>query len=115
MDVDKDKREKIRAYKERRLEGGVFAIRNKENGRLLLSWTTELKGSENRFQFAQMTGSCIDRKIAGDWKNMGREVFVFEVLDTLQQKEGQTPEEFKEDVEALYELWLEKTDSALLY
>ena len=62
-----------------------------------------------------MTGSCVDWKIAKDWDALGKDVFVFEVLDTLQQKEEQTAEEFKEDVKALYDLWLEKMDSGLLY
>ena len=113
--MEKDRKEMISAYKERRREGGVFAIRNSQNGRLLLQWTTELTGSRNRFQFAQMTGSCVDWKIAKDWDALGKDVFVFEVLDTLQQKEEQTAEEFKEDVKALYDLWLEKMDSGLLY
>ena len=46
------RREAAAAYKTRRQLGGVFQIRNTETGRILLRRTADLRGSQNRFQFA---------------------------------------------------------------
>ena len=101
------RREAAAAYKARRMQGGVFQIRNTANSRILLRHTTDLRGSRNRFQFAQMTGSCVDYALQADWGRDGR-AFVFEVLETLTQKETQSEAEFKADLDALFELWQEK-------
>ena len=101
------RREAAAAYKTRRMQGGVFQIRNTGTGRILLRRTADLRGSQNRFQFAQMTGSCTDYALQAEWGRDGK-AFVFEVLEELVQKETQTEAEFKADVEALFELWQEK-------
>lgn len=101
------RREAAAAYKTRRQLGGVFQIRNTETGRILLRRTADLRGSQNRFQFAQMTGSCVDYALQSDWGRDGK-TFVFEVLEYLTQKETQSEAEFKADVDALFELWQEK-------
>lgn len=101
------RREAAAAYKARRQQGGVFQIRNTATGRILLRRTADLRGSQNRFQFAQMTGSCVDYALQADWGRDGK-AFVFEVLEELTQKETQSDAEFKADVDALFELWQEK-------
>ena len=89
------------------MQGGVVQLPNPGTGRILLRRTTDLRGSQNRFQFAQMTGSCTDYALQAEWGRDGK-AFVFEVLEELVQKETQTEAEFKADVEALFELWQEK-------
>ena len=54
-------------------------------------------------------------KLQKDWSRFGGKAFVFEVIEELTQKEDQTPEEFKADLEALGELWAEKFDPVLSY
>ena len=113
--MDSHKKDLITAYKQRPLSGGVYVIRNTESGRYLLQAVTNLEGSRNQFQFSQMTGSCVSMKLQKDWSRFGGKAFVFEVIEELTQKEDQTPEEFKADLEALGELWAEKFDPALSY
>ena len=103
--MDMHKKELLNAYKSRPLSGGVYVIRNTQNGRYLLAAETNLSGSKGKFEFSKMT----------DWKACGKDAFVFEVLDELTQKETQTPEEFRADLAALGELWAEKFDPALAY
>ena len=110
-----DRRDAIAAYKARKNVGGVFCIRNTVTGRVLLSRAVDLKGSENRFSFAQMTDMCTDHALRDDWKQYGSKAFVFEVLETLTQKETQTDKEFRDDVQTLYELWQEKLAGQELY
>ena len=101
-------------YKEREIIGGVFAIRNTLNNKLLLDAAVNLKGSQNRFEFSRKHGSCIYMKLQKDWGKQGGH-FVFEVLEELKKGETQTDEEFKEDIAVLKEIWLTKLSEKDLY
>ena len=113
--MDAHKKELLNAYKSRPLSGGVYIIRNTQNGRYLLAAETNLSGSKGKFEFSQMTDCCNWHKLSADWKACGRDAFVFEVLDELTQKETQTPDEFRADLAALGELWAEKLDPSHAY
>lgn len=102
------RRDAAAAYKTRRQLGGVYQIKNTVTGRVLPGWAADLRGSENRFRFAQMTDSCVNYALQSDWKQYGGSAFAFEVLETLEQKETQTAAEFTADVQTLYALWQEK-------
>ena len=113
--MDERKKELIREYKQRPLQGGVCIIRNTVNGKYLLEIGLNPKGNQNRFAFSCSTGSCVHYKLQKDWDACGKDAFTFEILDEIEQKETQTPEEFKADIEALGELWLEKLGPSLSY
>lgn len=106
-----DKKALTLAYKERKVIGGVYRIVNSVNSNMLLASTADLQGAQNRFDFAQKTGSCIHLKLQKDWAELGANAFQFEVLEELEKKEDQTPKEFKEDLKTLEEMWQEKLNS----
>ena len=110
-----DKKELVSAYKERKVIGGIYAIKNTVNGKKLLLQSADLKGAENRFNFAKETGGCIHLKLQNDWGVLGAGVFEFEILDELEKKDIQTPKQFKEDLEELLEIWMEKMDREQIY
>lgn len=110
-----NRRELIAAYKERKVCGGVFGIRNTVTGKILLLSTTDLQGCENRFRFSQMTGSCTYSKVQKDWAQYGGQAFCFELYEALEKKETQTDRQFREDIDTLYGLWLEKLQGQALY
>ena len=105
----------MEAYKERKVIGGIYAIVNSQNGRMLLLSTCDMQGSKNRFEFAKRTGSCINLKLQNDWQEYGNTAFDFTVLEELSKKETQTDKEFEDDVETLQELWTEKLRGKDLY
>jgi hypothetical protein len=109
------KKEKMAEYKERKVTGGIYAIKNSVTGKLLLLSTCDLQGSQNRFLFSQKTGSCINIKLQDDYSKYGADAFVFEVLEDLEKKETQTAKEFTEDMKILLELWTEKLKDSMLY
>ncbi len=115
MRENKTKKELKLQYKERTITGGVFAIRNTVNNRLLLDATTDLQGSKNRFDFTKMTGSGLHLKIQKDWTAQKGEGFVFEVLEELEKDPVQTQQEFEADIQVLKELWGEKLAGENLY
>lgn len=114
--MDKQERKKITdAYKARRAVGGVFEVRNSANGRSLVQYATDIKGSRNRFEFSQATGGCAFKPLQEDYNKYGNKVFSFEVLEQLEQKEGQSDESFTRDIEALYSMITEGMDDEKLY
>jgi len=110
-----NKKERLARYKERKVTGGIYSIKNTADGNLLLLSTCDLQGSRNRFLFSQKTGSCINIKLQNDYDQYGSDVFVFEVLEELEKKESQTDKEFDNDIKTLLELWMEKLSSDILY
>ena len=108
------KKEMKAAYKEREIVGGVYVIRNTQSGRKFLDATTDMRGSRNRFDFAQKNNICTDKRIEDDWKKSGAAAFVFEALEELTKGAAQTVEDFQADVATLKELWLEKLSAEMM-
>ena len=102
------KKEMMTVYKDRELIGGVYVIKNTQSGRKFLDATTDIRGSRNRFDFAQKNNMCVHKRIEDDWKKSGAGVFVFEVIEELPKDASQSMEIFQADVATLKELWLEK-------
>ena len=115
MKDNKTKKEMIAQYKEREIIGGVYAIKNTLNDKLLLGAVTDLQGTKNRFEFSQKTNSCVYMKLQKDWKEQGNGQFVFELLEELKKGKNQTESEFKADIELLKEIWSEKLSNEDLY
>jgi hypothetical protein len=107
------KRELLTAYRERKVVGGVFAVRNTAHGKLLLDVTTDMRGSRNRFEFMKKTGVCYHHKLRNDWSDAPP--FVFDVLEELEKGKTQTDSEFADDLGTLKELWLEKMRDSDFY
>lgn len=104
----KNRKELVSEYKERNIIGGVYAIRNTLNSKILLLSATDLHGCKNRFDFSQKLNNCTYIKLQQDWQRHGNGIFVFEILDQLEKKENQTEKQFKEEIKILYEIWKEK-------
>lgn len=105
-------------YRQRAVVGGVYRIRNTENGRFLMEADENMDGAENGFRFAVMTTGFSRpdlRNMTEDWKQYGKDAFVFERLELLEKEEAQTMQEFREELDVLLELWTEKTDMQLSY
>ena len=105
----------IEQYKQRQVIGGVFQIRNTNTGKIYVDASVDLAGSQNRFAFAQSTGSAIVYKLQRDWAAQGADTFTFEILEEISKDENQSDAEFKADVKALKEIWLEKLAGADMY
>jgi hypothetical protein len=114
--MDKQERRQIAAqYKKRLQQGGVYAIRCTQNGKRLLLSTSDMAGSENRFQFAQSTGGCVHPKMREDWSKYGGAAFMFEIVETLTQQETQTEADFRQEIAALLEMLAAQADPKTLY
>ncbi|OCN01708.1 hypothetical protein A7X67_01030 [Clostridium sp. W14A] len=110
-----ERKERLSEYRERKKIGGICAVRNIKNGKMLLTAAQDLRGFQNRFEFSKTTGGAVNLKLQKDWDTFGPQAFEFEVLEELEQKETQTAKEFSEDLKALLELKTEGFDPETLY
>jgi hypothetical protein len=115
MENTKTKKELQAEYKERKIIGGVFAVKNTLTGKMLLDSSADMRGSINRFEFSKKTGSCMSMKLQKDWKPTDAPPFIIEVLEELEKGNNQTDAEFKSDLLTLKEIWLEKLADSDLY
>lgn len=95
--------------------GAIYAVKNIENGKMLVDATAELQGTKNRFEFLKQMNDPFSMKLRADFMKFGKDAFVLEILETLEKKPEQTSEEFKEDLKTLKKMWLEKLDTNLIY
>lgn len=102
------RRELKSAYKSRPVIGGVCCIRCSGNQRTFLQATRDIESLKKRFDFAIAIGGCPDPTMRGEWEKYGTESFSFTVLEELKKGENQTDQEFSDDIDVLYEIWLEK-------
>ena len=110
MNADRKKALKD-TYKSKPVTGGVCCIRCSGNQRVCIQATRNIEGLRNRYNFAIATGTCPDPTLRGEWERYGTGSFSFAVLDEIQKRETQTDKEFAEDIDALYEIWLEKSQN----
>ena len=96
-----------RAYKETPPPMGVFAVRNRANGKVLVGASLNIPGALNRIRFELTTGMRRIPALLEDWNRYGADSFSFEVLDVLPPSE-EPREDPKEELRVLEALWLER-------
>lgn len=110
-----NRREISKQYRDRRRQGGVYTITNTVSGKYLIGHAADLASVRNRFQFAVSTGATIDSRLRDDWHALGAQSFRLDVLEELEQREGQSQAEFMDDLRALEELLRANLDPAKAY
>ncbi len=99
-----DRKALTKDYKERKLVGGVYLIRNTQNGKYLIGHAVDMASVRNRFQFAVTTGSAVDPRVREDWATLGAQAFMLDILEELEQRPDQTRAQFDDDLVALEQL-----------
>ncbi|MGA9116742.1 MAG: GIY-YIG nuclease family protein [Bacteroidota bacterium] len=96
-----------REYKERRKPAGVFRIRNKANGKIMLGSSLNLEGPLNSHRFMLTIGSHRNEVLQKEWSEFGSGAFEFEILETVKVKDD--PHfDISDELTLLEEIWLEK-------
>src|SRR3990172_6919673 len=97
----------IREYKQTPRPMGVYIVKNNVNGKALVGSSPNVPGKINSMKFQLEAGTHKSRDLQSDWNTYGEQSFSFEILDLLEQGD-KSPDDLKDDLEALEELWLEK-------
>jgi len=98
-----NKKELKMLYKEIKITGGIFQIKNLKNQKIFIKSSRNLK-TMNGQQFQLEHGSHQNKKLQQEWDEFGKEVFVFEVLEVLKPSEEAYFNE-KEALKKLEEKW----------
>jgi hypothetical protein len=98
----------VRSYNERKIVGGVYAIRNVRDGKVFLETSADIRASRNRFEFSLKAGVCPTAKIKKGWDESGADSFAFEVLEEYVKDDSDKNSGFLSDLAELKTLWLEK-------
>jgi len=102
-----DRRKELkRLARETKTEGGVFQVRNTQNGMVWVGVTPNFRSlNGQRFQLEMGSHKC--RELQQAWNEFGPDAFVFEPLETL--KEPETGYFDRDDaLKKLKQKWLEK-------
>lgn len=105
-----DRKTLIKEYKQREIVGGIFKITNTSNGMFYMDAAPNIQAKKNSFSFMVSTNTCFHHKIKKDWDAFGGKSFTFEILETIKKKEDQSREAFLDDLQALKQMWNDKTD-----
>ena len=88
---------------------GIYQIRNKVNGKILIGSSVNLPAILNRSKAELEMGSYRNRNIVlqKEWKQFGPEMFEFQELELLEPADNPTYDP-AEDLHVLEDLWIEK-------
>lgn len=100
------KKELKMQYKETKVEAGVYQIRNRQNGKILVGSTPNLK-TLNGVKFTLDNGTSYHKELQADWTLLGRDAFDIEILEVLKEPETGYFDR-KKELEKLEEKWLDE-------
>lgn len=100
------KKELKQLFKETKVEAGIYQIRNTQNEKIFIGSTNNLKTLKGK-QFELEVGTNTNKLLQDEWKQYGKDAFVFEVLEILKEKEDGYFN-VKYELKKLEEAWLDK-------
>ncbi len=114
---DKKMDKKKEAKKEYLMNGpemGIYKIECKENGKIFIGSSVNVKGMINRIQFELKLGNHKVKELQNDFKKYGMEKLSFEIIDILKKKDDANID-YKKELKILEDLWKEKLSSKEFY
>lgn len=102
----KTRKELKDAYKQMKFRMGIFQIRNTSNGKIMLGSSSDLRAAWNSQRLQLELGSHPNKALQREWKQFGPGHFVYEILEEIEQPEGE-PFDPRRELKALLALYLE--------
>jgi hypothetical protein len=88
---------------------GIVQVKNLSNGRVYLTASANTPGTINGIRFQLKMGFFLpSAELAKDWKELGEQSFVIEVLDELKPVDDDPGRNYTDDLKELEAIWLEK-------
>lgn len=103
-----NKAEIKKKYKDTLTPMGVYRIKNLVNGKIFIGSSLNLPGRINRHKFELKFGSDNIKELQEDYNKYGEGNFTFEIIDDLKPKDDPDYQYYKEDIEVLEQLWIDK-------
>lgn len=104
--MDKSKRrELLEEFKQIKTYAGVVQITNTTNGKIFIDSYPNLKNKWSTIQAQLEMGMFANLALQKDWKVLGKDAFVYEVLE---QKDIELMHDMRWEVKVMVKPWLEK-------
>lgn len=88
---------------------GIYAIRDKETGKVLVASSRNVDGAINRAQFELRLRSHANKSLQAEWDRSGSDRFAFEILELVKERED--PDfNYAEELRMLEQLYREELD-----
>ncbi len=84
---DKDRREALATYKERKVHAGIYAVCCNATGERWFGKVPDLATIQNRLWFTLRQGSNPHRTLQEAWARHGADAFSFEVIECVEEEE----------------------------
>jgi hypothetical protein len=98
------RRELVRAYKDAFPPMGVYAVRNRASGRVLVGASRNVDTALQRLRFELRMRGCRNVALMRDWIEQGADAFEFEVLERVRPRE-EPGFDADAELEGLLEAW----------
>jgi hypothetical protein len=103
-----NRKEIVKDYKKTIQPMGIVQVRNLANNRVYLTASSNVPGTINSIRFQLKMGHFLPSPdLARDWKELGAQGFVIDVLDELKPVEDPAYD-YRDDLKELEEMWKEK-------
>lgn len=107
--MDKErKKELVRIYLETKTPMGILAIKNIKENKAFLETSIDTKSKINSLMLQLSTGGCRIRSLQQDWKRLGEESFVIEVLEILEYDKDENKKDYSQELKILKMIWEER-------
>ena len=100
------KKELKQEYKEIKIEGGIYVITNKQNGKKFVASTPNFK-TLNGAKFTLDNGLHTNKELQKDWKQYGKDNFDIEHVEIVKKEESENRVN-KKELEKLLVKWLDE-------
>ena len=78
-----DRKQAIRAFKERKVPQGIFAVRSTATGGTWADSSRNLDAARNSTWFQLRHGGHMNKSLQAEWNARGEDTFTFDILETL--------------------------------
>jgi hypothetical protein len=103
-----NRREIIKEYKDSIRPMGIVQVKNIRNNRVYITASANTTGTINSIRFQLKMGNFLPSPVlAQEWKEMGEQSFIVEVIDELKPVDDPAYD-YRADLKALEAMWLEK-------
>ncbi len=103
-----DRREMIKEYKRTLQPMGIVQVKNIKTGRVYITSSANTTGTINSIRFQLKMGAFLPSPaLVQDWKELGEQSFLIEVLDELKPVDD-PDHDYQDDLKTLETIWLEK-------
>lgn len=99
------KKELKQQFKETKIEGGIYQIKNTKNGKIYIDSTRNFKTLNGKKFMLESGTDNTHPLLQNEWNEFGKDAFVFEILEVLKPKKSGFFDE-KRELKKLEEKWL---------